>query len=245
MIPHRVGARTAIDWSLPTTKIGDRTEPLCENTLRRIEKGLKRFMFPSQPFIAPGRTDNMPTGIDEPIRTFTASNQQWLVEPFIDTARSHNNPSNIDDPVATLTTGRNHSLIQPPAFLSAYHGDRDAVHFIDEPSPTIATNRQLAVVQPEAFISSYYGNGGESPISYPAPTMRTVQGHALVTPDWSSLVEDCGYRMIVPHEAQRLQGFSADYQILGRQDEKFRQIGNAVHPGTAEMIAYAVSESLH
>jgi len=281
IIPHRIGAKVAIDWNLPTTKIKDRSEPLSENTLRRIEKGLKRFIAPhlihnghwkddrvyslddptptvttrgefsvSIPpfFVHRGYStdsmyDRLPS-IDDPAPTQTTSNKLYLAQPFIDTARSNNNPTSIEEPTATLTTGRNHSLIQPPSFLSTYHGGRDAVRSMEEPSPTIATNKQIAIVQPEPFLTSYYGNGGNTPISNPAPTQCTVQGHALIEPDWSALVEECGYRMIAPHEAQLLQGFPREYQILGKQDEKFRQIGNAVHPGTAEMVARAVIESL-
>jgi DNA (cytosine-5)-methyltransferase 1 len=266
VIPHRVGAKVAIDWSLPTIKIKDRAKPLSENTLRRIEKGLKRFAAPYLVHTGHWKDDRI-YSIEQPTPTVTARgefsisippepiDQTNLLEPmshrslsietpFIDTARSNNTPTDLNTPVATLTTGRNHALIHPPSFISTYHGGRDAVRSIEEPSPTVATNKQIAVVRPEPFISSYYGNGGNSSIAAPAPTQCTVQGHALVKPDWTALVGECGYRMIAPHEAQLLQGFPANYQILGKQDEKFRQIGNAVHPGTAYMIAIAVIESL-
>ena len=279
IVPYQRPARDAIDWSLVSTKVKDRKEkPLCPATLRRIERGLKRFAAPHlihtghwgeervydlnqptptvttkrefplaiSPFIAPGRTDNMPTGIDEPTLTWTASNQQWLVQSpaFIDTARSHNVASGLDEPTPTVTTGRNLSIIQPPSFLAAYHSRRDAAQSIDEPSPTVATCKQFGLVQPEPFISSYYGKGGESLVGSPAPTIRTVQGHCLIEPDWSAMVQECGYRMIVAKEAKLLMGFLSNYVILGSQGEQFKQIGNAVTPCTAEMIGRAVMESL-
>ena len=259
VVPYQKAARESIDWSLPLIKIKDREKngkkPLVQATLRRVERGLKRSFNMSdhrgqngmQPFISPGRTDNMPTSVDEPTLTWTARNQQWLVKPpaFIDTARSHNVATGIDKPTPTVTTGRNLSVIQPPPFLGIYHGGRDAVRSIDEPSPTVATSNQLGLVDPpKPFISSYYGNGGESSVDSPSPTIRTVQGHCLIEPDWSMLVQECGYRMLNAREAKLLMGFPDDYVILGNQGEQFKQAGNAVTPCTAEMLGRAVMESL-
>jgi DNA (cytosine-5)-methyltransferase 1 len=299
VIPDQLPAKVAINWMLPCPKIKDRKKPLSENTLRRIERGLKRFslldlnleqpsptvtrnqeftisqdflihygyssleghdrlcsiedpsptqttkrkLYLVEPFIAPGRTDNMPTGIGEPIHTLTANNQQWLVQPpFIDTARTNSTASSIDEPTSTVTTSRHLSVIQPPPFLTAYHGGRDATHSLSNPAPTIATNNQFAWVEP--FISSYYGKGGESSISQPSPTMRTTQGHALIEPDWAGIVQECGYRMITAAEAKLLMGFPLEYVILGNQEEQFKQEGNAVTPSTAEMIGRAIVEAL-
>jgi site-specific DNA-cytosine methylase len=50
--------------------------------------------------------------------------------------------------------------------------------------------------------------------------------------------------MINADEAKLLMGFPAHYVILGNQEERFKQEGNAVTPCTAEMIGRAVIESL-
>ncbi|HEY9736921.1 MAG TPA: DNA cytosine methyltransferase [Trichocoleus sp.] len=281
--PYRRPARQAIDWSLPTVKICDRETqglpPLSANTLRRIERGLQRFF--GAPFVQSNRSDNVPTGLGDPVHTITASGQSWLAHPFIDTARAHNNATSADEPSPTITTGRHLSVIHPPGFLvhrgystspeydralsvdepaptqttspklflaqpflSAYHGGRDAVQGVDEPIWTIATNNQFGLVKPPAFISSYYGNGGESLVIEPSPTMRTTQGHALIEPDWQTAVEECGYRMIQPHEAKQLMGFDQNYVLLGNKGEQFKQAGNAVTPPVAELLGRAVIESL-
>lgn len=257
IVPYRSAAREAIDWTLPCPKISDRKRPLSPATLRRIEQGLKRF---ASPFVSPSRTDNAPFfvhrgystsseydrvhSVEEPAPTQTTSAKLYLAQPFIDTARTHNIPTSLDEPTPTLTTGRNLSIIEPPPFVAAYHGGRDAVASLEEPMWTIATSNQFGLVQPEPFISSYYGNGGESSIGDPSPTIRTVQGHALVEPDWSLLVESCGYRMIQAHEAKLLMGFPSDYIILGNQEEQFKQEGNAVCPINAEMLGRSVIQSL-
>lgn len=222
VIPHRRAAREALDWSLPTTKIGDRAslrlKPLSPNTLKRIEAGLKRFTLP------------------------WVNKQQ--AEPFISTARSNTLATSLESPVPTITTGRHHALIEPPQFMTAYHGGRSAIASVDEPSWTVATQKQFSLVKPPSFLSSYYGNGGGALVDDPSPTMRTTQGHAMIEPDYSALVEECGYRMIRAHEAKWLMGFSDDYVILGNQEQQFKQAGNAVTPSTAEMIGRAIVESL-
>ena len=244
VVPHTEPAKAALDLSLPCPKIKDRTKPLSENTLKRIQRGLERFCGPH--LIRRGHwQDERLYDIENPCPTVTTKRELYLnVLPFIDTARSNNVATPIDEPISTLQASRHHSLIQPPQFLTAYHGGRDAIASIDEPSWTVATNKQMALVKPEAFISSYYGQGGGSPISEPSPTMRTTQGHALIKPDISALVPECGYRMLEPTEAKLLMGFGADYVIVGKKEDQFKQCGNAVTPPVAQMIGRAVLESL-
>lgn len=291
VFPYTAPAKVAIDWSLPCPKIRDRAslklKRLEDTTLRRIEKGLKRF---AQPFFVHRGYSTKPSedrllSIEDPVSTLTTSNKLYLAEPFlthygdrgegrtmsvhqptptqttknefglavppfIDIARNGTLPNTLEQPTATVTTsGKHHSLIQPPPFLTAYHGGREAVRSVEEPTWTVATEKQFSLVD-TAFISSYYGNGGNRSVQEPAPTVRTKDGHALITPDfsdeidWAEMVQDCGYRMLKWHEALLLQGFSPFYTVLGADDDKFKQIGNAVTPEKAFMLGHAVVESL-
>lgn len=201
--------------------------------------------YVAQPFIDAGRTWNIPSSVDEPTHTVMARGPQMsLIQPFIDTARTHNIPTSIDEPTPVVTTGRNLSLVQPPEFMTVYHGGKERFQSLDVPSPTVATCKQFGLVQPAPFLSSYYGSGGgNSSVENPCSTVCTVQGHGLVAPDWSALIDECGYRMLQSHEAKCLQGFPRHYILLGNQEEQFKQAGNAVPPVFAEMIGRAVAES--
>ena len=54
LIPWRTAA-DCIDWSIPCPSIFTRKRPLVENTLRRVAKGVKRYVIDSpNPFIVPG-----------------------------------------------------------------------------------------------------------------------------------------------------------------------------------------------
>jgi len=52
--PYFVPAAAAIDWTLPGTRIGDRSRPLAQNTLARIAAGIRRY---ARPMLSPGRGD--------------------------------------------------------------------------------------------------------------------------------------------------------------------------------------------
>ncbi|MEI8603644.1 DNA cytosine methyltransferase [Shewanella sp. PP-Sp27a-2] len=83
--PWRTAAE-CIDWSLPCRSIFGRKKPLAENTMKRIAKGIQKFVFDAkEPFIVPQNVTlapfitehanasnqrNMP--VDEPLRTICA-----------------------------------------------------------------------------------------------------------------------------------------------------------------------------
>ena len=59
LLPYRTAAE-CIDWSIPTRSIFGRPRPLAENTMKRIAKGLEKFVFNQEPFIAPGEAQIVP-----------------------------------------------------------------------------------------------------------------------------------------------------------------------------------------
>ncbi|WP_046079968.1 DNA cytosine methyltransferase [Halomonas sp. HG01] len=70
-------AAECIDWSIPSRSIFDRPRPLADNTLKRIAKGIDKFVISAgDPFIVPianyGGAGEAVHPIDEPLRTVTA-----------------------------------------------------------------------------------------------------------------------------------------------------------------------------
>ncbi len=81
-------AAEIIDWSLPCPSIFERRRPLAEATLRRIARGIQRYVIEAAaPFIIPltHQGDARVHGIGEPLRTVTGANrgELALVEPFV------------------------------------------------------------------------------------------------------------------------------------------------------------------
>lgn len=118
-------AADIIDWSLPCPSIFTRKRPLAENTMKRIAKGLQRFVIESNtPFIIPAfitefanasNQRNMPIG--EPLRTICAQvkgGHFGLVTAFLAKHYGGNyTGSGIDlrSPTDTVTTVDHHALV--------------------------------------------------------------------------------------------------------------------------------------
>jgi DNA (cytosine-5)-methyltransferase 1 len=49
-------------------------------------------------------------------------------------------------------------------------------------------------------------------------------------------------RQLTPEECMLLQGFPADYIVLGNKTSRYRQIGNAVPPPMTKAIGLAIME---
>jgi DNA (cytosine-5)-methyltransferase 1 len=93
----RLAWRTAeeiIDWSIPCPSIFERKKDLAENTMRRIARGLKRFIIDNpDPFVVPdpfvmrvnfaGSSHHYCDSIKEPLKTITAKNGWSVVTPYI------------------------------------------------------------------------------------------------------------------------------------------------------------------
>lgn len=120
---------------------------------------------------------------------------------------------------------------------------------VAEPVPTVTTVDRHALVVPP-FVLGYYTRptGQQAAISgvdEPMPTQSTQPRHYLVQPGEIPAVEECGFRMLQPHEIQAAMAFPADYQVLGNKREQVRQLGNAVTPPAMRILMQRVVESFH
>ena len=77
-------------------------------------------------------------------------------------------------------------------------------------------------------------NGQSSPVDAPVPTQTSKHRHALVEP--AIEIEDCGFRMLEPHEIGRAMAFPDSYDVGGTKRERVRQYGQAVTPPVMQMI---------
>src|SRR5690606_2920559 len=141
--PYRTAA-DIIDWSIPCPSIFDRKKPLAENTLRRIAKGIERFVINNpQPFIVkPNHKYEWFRGqsIDEPLQTITAgANQFAVVAPTIvgcGGRAGQSRPRGTNEPYQTITAKADACLVS--AFLAKHFGGVTGVQ-ADKPLPTITT----------------------------------------------------------------------------------------------------------
>lgn len=131
LLPWRTAAE-CIDWSIPCPSIFERKKPLAEATLRRVAKGVVRYVVnAAQPFIVPIAHFNGSTpahDIDAPLRTVTASPKggafALAVPTLVQTGygeRAGQSPRSLDlhAPLGTVVSGQKHALVA--AFLAKHY----------------------------------------------------------------------------------------------------------------------------
>ncbi len=114
-------------WDLGKSIFG-RKKPLADNTMRRIARGLEKFVFQnSDPFIVQvnhGGENFRGQGIHDPLPTLTSKNEHCLVSPLLiqyhsETTKKEVRGQAVTEPVQTIDTSNRHGLVM--AFLSKFY----------------------------------------------------------------------------------------------------------------------------
>lgn len=189
-------AADIIDWTVPCPSIFEREKPLVPATLRRIAKGLDRFVIKAKkPFIIPigygeraGQTPRV-NDIEAPLSTIVSSVKQNIIEPYLTPFVVQNFGGNyngagsgIETPLPTVTAKDHNSI--GCAFISKYYGGtyRGAGSDASAPLDTITAEERHALVIP--FLSSFYKGGGSAQadgVDKPLHTILAKEKHAVVT----------------------------------------------------------------
>ncbi|WP_313449539.1 DNA cytosine methyltransferase [Atlantibacter hermannii] len=107
-------AAECIDWSIPAQSIFDRKKPLAENTLKRIARGIQRFVIDSaSPFIVKCNHTSPKTSYDcfrgqalaEPLQTITKTHGYAVAVPHLTKFRTGATGQDVTEPVPTVTAG--------------------------------------------------------------------------------------------------------------------------------------------
>ena len=204
-------AADCIDWSLPTYSIFLTKEqarpykiirPLADNTMRRIARGLQKFVIDNpRPFIvglAHGEfargAGTRSHGLDQPIRTISASgNDHALVAPYIarigQTGSRSSQVRGAREPISTITSKAEHLLCAPTLITQGYGerpGQEPRAPGLHKPLGTVVGSGHHALVA--AFLAKHNA-GHEATGQLFSNPMHTVVGRdqkALVT---SSIVK--------------------------------------------------------
>ncbi|EPH2702535.1 DNA cytosine methyltransferase [Klebsiella pneumoniae] len=111
--PWRTAAE-CIDWSIPAPSIFERKKPLAENTLKRIARGIQRFVIDSdKPFIVKcnhtttrGKYDCFRgQALDDPLQTITKTHGFAVAVPHLTKFRTGATGQPVTEPVPTVTAG--------------------------------------------------------------------------------------------------------------------------------------------
>ncbi|MFD8072181.1 DNA cytosine methyltransferase [Streptomyces sp. NPDC059718] len=146
--PKALPASTAVDWSNPGQRIGDRARPLAAKTLKRIEDGLQRY---SRPLMVPteGRDGKLAKPLDEPGRTQTTRRESAVLftPAFVAELRGGNSKHRpLSDPLATVTAGGFHHALVVPYYSSG------RAKPVDVPLGALSTVDRFALVEQQARV---------------------------------------------------------------------------------------------
>ncbi|MCE0802006.1 DNA cytosine methyltransferase [Buttiauxella sp. S04-F03] len=153
--PWRTAAE-CIDWSLVCPSIFERKRPLAANTLKRIARGIQRFVIDNpSPFIVKCNHTSTRTKYDcfrgqslaEPLQTITKTHGYAIVVPHITKFRTGATGQDCREPVPTVTAGTSkrpggngHALGIVEAYIAPFVGRQfgnSIGHAVTEPNGTI------------------------------------------------------------------------------------------------------------
>ena len=196
-----------IDFSLPCPSIFDRPRPLADATLRRINKGIRRFVLDSaQPFIVPianWSSDRVPP-VDEPLRTITGQPKggAFALTSAVIAPATHHGADRVQDarqPLPTITcANRGEFMIAAPTLVQTGYGEREGQQpralDISKPLGTVvagAAKHALACAFMAQMNGGYNTTPGH-PLTRPASTIvGKASQQQLVTANLVTLRRNC------------------------------------------------------
>lgn len=187
--PWRTAAE-CIDWSIKCPSIFERKTPLKEATLRRIAKGIMRYVINAQePFIVNLTHGGRLANTNDPMATVTGAHrgEKALVSPTLiqvgygEKAGQEPRALDIEKPLGTIVGSGKHAVIS--AFLTEHANASNQRNFdVDEPLRT-----QCAQVKGghfglvTAFLAKHYGGVVGTGVDVPTGTVTSVDHHSIVT----------------------------------------------------------------
>lgn len=195
LAPWRTAAE-CIDWSIPAQSIFDRKKPLAENTLKRIARGIQRFVIDSaSPFIVKcnhtttkGKYDCFRgQSLGEPLQTITKTHGYAIAVPHLTKFRTGATGQPVTEPVPTVTAGTSarpggngHALGVVEAALTPFLAGNGGSEYqakprpMDKPMHTILKESRACVVAP--VIARQFGSSVGHRADEPSATITAGGG---------------------------------------------------------------------
>lgn len=222
------------------------------------------------PMLVPveGRDGKQASPADGPMRTQTGRNETGVViAPFVSELRGGGSVAHsTDEALATVTaSGNHHGLVIPPLIMRNNSSRGDGAEMSTPATEALRAltthGHQSVLTWPEAMLMRNFTPRGDSgqmvtPVSEPmrTATASSVQSLLRLQPregtvdltadEWDTVVDDCLFRMLEPHEIHAGMAFVPDYIVLGSKRQRVKQLGNAVTPPAAEVLVAALVECI-
>nr|WP_316626408.1 DNA cytosine methyltransferase [uncultured Ruminococcus sp.] len=223
--------------------------PLKPNTLRRIAKGLDKFVLrSSEPFIVEcNHSDDRIHSVNEPLATITAMEREGLTAAYLSKFYGGIVGAEIEQPLPTVTSIDHNGLTA--AYLTEFYGNAKDGAALSEPLHTVTSHERQGLIHTELVkynrhdILGYWDQVRELLNTYAG--YHIADGEILllnVGGDWY-YISDITLRMLTPRELYDAMGFPHDYMIdkdvHGEPIPRKYQVarcGNAVCPPMARAL---------
>ncbi|MGU5436423.1 DNA cytosine methyltransferase, partial [Klebsiella pneumoniae] len=195
LAPWRTAAE-CIDWSIPAPSIFGRKKSLAENTLKRIARGIQRFVIESaSPFIVKcnhtttrGKYDCFRgQALDDPLQTITKTHGYAIAIPHLTKFRTGATGQLVTEPAPTVTAGTSkrpggngHALGIVEAALAPFLAGNGGSEYqakprpLDKPAHTILKESRACVVAP--VIARQFGASVGHHVDEPSATITAGGG---------------------------------------------------------------------
>jgi DNA (cytosine-5)-methyltransferase 1 len=221
--PYRTAAE-CIDWSIPCPSIFERKKPLVKNTLRRVARGLDKFVIKNpKPYILEMNFDNPFQDVDRPMSTQTSANHHYLITPNLVQANYENPPQDVSKPMSTQTAVNKHFVVTP-TLVECSHKSGPGVHGVDAPMNTQTGKACFAVETPFLTPIGYGENKNQAPrvnsVNEPVSTVVSSCKQYLTTPYLSKYFSG---------EGAKASGADAPVPTVTAKDHNSLVAANIVH----------------
>lgn len=181
-----VSASEIIDWNIPCKSIFGRKRPLADNTLRRIAKGIQKFVLENpEPFIV--QVNHSGEGfrgqkLIEPMPTITAKHGFGIVTPYLiqyhsETAKNEVRGQSIQDPIMTLDSSPRYGLVS--ANIIQLNNNMIGTDMTEPLNTIVAGQGHLGEVA--TYLTKYYGQGIGQNVKEPLDTITSKDRFGVVT----------------------------------------------------------------
>lgn len=170
--------------------------------------------------------------VEQPAGSILTNDKHHLVaaDRFIANGNPHNTHTHsIESPSPTLTAGRHHHYLVNPSWFN-----EDGARSIDEPCFVVVARQDKAPL--------YLITCKEGPVA--VPVYEDDCEWTIKLKEFMVLYDICDIkmRMLKVSELKVIQGFPADYVLLGNQTEQKKFIGNAVEKHVPAAMIEAMEE---
>jgi DNA (cytosine-5)-methyltransferase 1 len=178
---------TCIDWSIPCPSIFDRKKKLADATLRRIARGIMKYVINNpKPFIVNMSHGGKIEQFDNPMSTIKTERGgcRALVSPIIAGCggrAGQTKPRPGSEPMYTITKKADTAVVSP-VLVNTRNGERlgqePRVRDIEDPAPAVTARGSQGALA-VANLLKHYGAVTGQPMEAPLGTVTTVDHHSV------------------------------------------------------------------